>query len=242
MMKKFSELKDNLLDHSIYFTRSGKDRFKDDDEIHYQDGVRIEPYCAFLVGRSIWDMGAFSYSWSSFPINTKVGRYCSIATDIKVMGLRHPYEWVTTSATTYDRHFIIYQKYLAQQNKVQHPRRLPHIDRNGLVIEHDVWIGSRATLKANLHIGVGAVIAADAVVTKDVPPFAIVGGNPAKIIKYRFDQATIDRILKTQWWNYDFSDVQALDITNIDLFLEEFEEKKSTLLEMDLPPPNTLMY
>ena len=236
MIKKFSELKDDLLDHSIYFTRSGKDRFKDDDVIYYQEGIAIEPYCAFLVGRSIWEMGAFSYSWSSFPTNTKVGRYCSIATDVKVMGLRHPYEWVTTSATTYDRNFIIYQKYLAEKNKLQYTRRLPHLDRNGLVIEHDVWIGSRATLKANLHIGVGAVIAADAVVTKDVPPFAIVGGNPAKIIKYRFDEATRDKILNTQWWNYDFSDLQALDITNIDAFLEDFENQKKDLLKMELTP------
>lgn len=236
MIKNFSELKDHFVNHSIYFTRTGKDRFKTDDPIHYQDGIRIEPYCAFLVGRNLWEMGAFSYSWSTFPISTKVGRYCSIATDIKVMGLRHPHEWLTTSATTYDRNFIIYQKYLDEKNKSQHPRRLPNIHGNQLVIDHDVWIGSRATLKANLHIGIGAVIAADAVVTKDVPPFAIVGGNPAKIIKYRFDQTTIEKILQTQWWKYDFSDIQDLDITNIEVFLEEFEKKKHFLLEMDLSP------
>src|SRR5690606_7152632 len=115
-------------------TRSGIERFKEDDEISYQEGIVIEPYCAFLVGRNIWEMGAFSYSWSTLPITTKVGRYCSIATDIKVMGLRHPYEWLTTSATTYDRNFIIYQKYLDDQQKLQNARKLPHIHYNRLTI------------------------------------------------------------------------------------------------------------
>ncbi|WP_174493998.1 CatB-related O-acetyltransferase [Acinetobacter sp. Marseille-Q1623] len=236
MKKKFIEIKNDLLKHNIFFTRSGIERFKADDEISYQEGVVIEPYCAFLVGRNIWEMGAFSYSWSTLPITTKVGRYCSIATDIKVMGLRHPYEWLTTSATTYDRNFIIYKKYLDDQQKLQNARKLPHIHHNKLIIGHDVWIGSRVTLKANLYIGTGAVIAADSVVTKDVPAFAIVGGNPAKILKYRFDQETIERLLATEWWKYDFSDIQHLDITNIALFLEEFENKKSIFTEMNVHP------
>ncbi|MCO8043669.1 hypothetical protein NI461_13670 [Acinetobacter sp. S4400-12] len=135
MKKKFSEIKDNLLKYSIYFTRSGNNRFKDDDEINYKDGVEVESYCAFLVGKNIWEMGAFSYSWSSLPITTQVGRYCSIATDVKVMGLRHPYEWLTTSATTYDRNFIIYQKYLEDKSKIQYARKLPNIHHNKLIID-----------------------------------------------------------------------------------------------------------
>ncbi|MCU7225382.1 CatB-related O-acetyltransferase [Acinetobacter bohemicus] len=233
MKKKFSEIKDNLLKYSIYFTRSGNNRFKDDDEINYKDGVEVESYCAFLVGKNIWEMGAFSYSWSSLPITTQVGRYCSIATDVKVMGLRHPYEWLTTSATTYDRNFIIYQKYLEDKSKIQYARKLPNIHHNKLIIDHDVWIGSRVTLKANLYIGIGAVIAADAVVTKNVPAFAIVGGNPAKIIKYRFDQKTIDKILETEWWKYDFSDIQGLDITNVDTFFKDFDRNRLTEMKIN---------
>lgn len=82
------------------------------------------------------------------------------------------------------------------------------LDECKIEIGNDVWIGRGAILKSNnpekpLKIGDGAVIASDSVVVKDVPPYAIVGGNPAKIIKYRFDEETINALLKIQWWNWD---------------------------------------
>lgn len=82
------------------------------------------------------------------------------------------------------------------------------LDNCKIEIGNDVWIGRGAILKSNnpekpLKIGDGAVIASDSVVVKDVPPYAIVGGNPAKIIKYRFDEETVDALLKIQWWNWD---------------------------------------
>ena len=82
------------------------------------------------------------------------------------------------------------------------------LDDCKIEIGNDVWIGRGAILKSNnpekpLKIGDGAVIAADSVVVKNVPPYAIVGGNPAQILKYRFDEKTIDALLKIQWWNWD---------------------------------------
>ncbi|MDC4545628.1 hypothetical protein OHV61_18365, partial [Acinetobacter baumannii] len=94
----------------------GDTRFTDNDDIYYQKGVEIEPYCGFMVGNYIWKVGAFSYSWSKLPITTQVGRYCSIAAGVSVMGLRYPYEWATTSASTYDKNFIIYKKYMSDIN------------------------------------------------------------------------------------------------------------------------------
>ena len=70
-----------------------------------------------------------------------------------------------------------------------------------MTIGHDVWLGSGATILSGITIGHGAVVAAHALVTKDVPPYAIVGGNPAKIIRYRFDDGTIAALLEARWWD-----------------------------------------
>ena len=91
-------------------------------------------------------------------------------------------------------------------------------------------------LKQNLNIGTGSVIAANSVVTKDVPPYAIVGGNPAKIIKYRFSETHIQKLLALQWWNYSFTDFQQLDITNIDTFIDQFNDNLESLTPLNLTP------
>ena len=236
MKNTYENLKNSLITHNIFFQSSGAERFKNTDELNYLVGAKIEPYSAFMVGNHLWEMGAFSYSWSKFSIKTKIGRYCSIAADVKLMGFRHPYEWLTTSSTTYDKNFIIYQKFLADTQTKQHARILPRTNQEGLNIGHDVWIGARVVLKQNLNIGTGAVIAANSVVTKDVPPYAIVGGNPAKIIKYRFSETHIQKLLALQWWNYAFTDFQQFDITNIETFIDQFNDNIESLTPLNLTP------
>lgn len=232
MKTPFCKLEEKFSQNHIYFTHKGHARINPNDMITYHEGIYLEPFCGFLYGLNIWKMGSFSYSWSSFPIDTVMGRYCSIASGVKIMGLRHPYEWLTTSATTYDKGFIAFQKFLEIENESQNTRRLPSRE-NGLVIGNDVWIGARAVLKPSIKIGHGAVIGADAVVTKDVPAYAIVGGNPAKIIKYRFEDEIIKKLLEIEWWNYKFTDFQKLDIENIEVFISEFEDTKHNLKKID---------
>lgn len=81
--------------------------------------------------------------------------------------------------------------------------------RGNTVVGNDVWIGARALIMSGVNIGNGAVVAAGSVVTKDVPPYAIVGGNPAKIIRYRFDASVIDKLQQIAWWDWPDDKIQA---------------------------------
>ncbi|MDQ8953468.1 CatB-related O-acetyltransferase [Acinetobacter rudis] len=230
-----------MADKNIFFKTHGGHRHSNTEQIYFDDGCQIEPYTAFLYGSNIYSMGSFSYSWSSLPTDTIVGRYCSIAKNVSVIGVRHPYEWVTTSSSTYDKYFIIFKKFIQDNNQNTRHFKLPNPSRNhGLIIGNDVWIGAGAVLKRDLIIGDGAVIAANSVITKDVPPYAIVGGNPAKVIKYRFDEETINKLISLKWWEYAFTDIQSLDVSNIEEFILNFEsisanKKKFTPLKVSLP-------
>ncbi|MBS7669878.1 CatB-related O-acetyltransferase [Croceicoccus sp. 1NDH52] len=103
--------------------------------------------------------------------------------------------------------------------------------KNGpIVIGNDVWIGEGAFISLGVKIGDGAVIAARAVVTRDVPPFAIVGGTPAKVLRYRFPPETIALLLKSEWWRYD--------LRSLKLDYSKPAECAKKVIEADLPPLN----
>ncbi len=88
-------------------------------------------------------------------------------------------------------------------------------------IGHDVWIGHDAVVMAGVTVGHGAIIARNAVVTRDVEPYQIVGGVPARPIRYRFDEATRHALLASQWWNRDFQALQVLSFDNVTRFLQQ---------------------
>ena len=126
-------------------------------------------------------------------INTEIGRYCSIASNVFIGGIEHPIDWVGTSPVFYkgrDSVKLKLSEYERPQDKITY-------------IGNDVWIGYRACIKAGVTIGDGAIIGMGAVVTKNIPPYAIVGGNPAKIIKYRFPDDLINDLLESRWWQED---------------------------------------
>lgn len=122
-----------------------------------------------------------------------IGRFCSIAAEVRFImnGGNHPTDWLTTYP------FPIF----GQGWEAALPERWPV--KGDTTVGNDVWIGYGALIMPGVSIGNGVIVAAGAVVTKNVPPYAIVGGNPAKIVRYRFDEAAIRRLEQVAWWNWD---------------------------------------
>ena len=145
----------------------------------------------------------YSYGGMRFTaIHCKVGKYCSISWNVSIGGANHDYLKLTTHSMLYDKQFGMVEE--------------PFYNRfnDDCVIGNDVWVGAGAQILRGVVVGDGAVIAAGAVVTKDVPPYAIVGGVPAKIIKYRFDDWTIKQLLDIKWWDFNPQTIK----NHIDLF------------------------
>ena len=181
-----------------------------------------EPYFS-LPRKKLVSGGSFSYCRSTeLPGDFVVGRYCSIAPVVTVGDQEHPLTRISTHPFTTHRHMEILAK---EEFGVDFQVCKHTFTGKSPKIGHDVWIGSGAVIKRGVTIGTGAVIGAKALVTRDVPPFAIVGGIPAKIIRYRFDEVLIDRILKSAWWDYCFTDFKTFSLTNPLQFCDELEEK-----------------
>lgn len=142
------------------------------------------------------EIGAYSYISPRTEIqHATIGRYCSIGDNGNMRGSAHPKEWLSS-------HPFPYRNLYAGSRSYRPPLTFEGYSKR-TSIGHDVWIGSRVTILPGVTIGTGAVIGAGAVVAKDVPAYAIVIGNPAQIVKYRFEQHLIDRLLRSEWWIYD---------------------------------------
>lgn len=130
--------------------------------------------------------------------NTSIGAYCSIGGDVRIVAGNHPTSnYISTHPIFYDSYPVI------SYGLRRHFEGFSYADSEGkllVVIGNDVWIGEDVKILNGVTIGDGSIIAMGAVVTKNVPPYAVVGGVPAKVIKYRFDSETIERLLKLKWW------------------------------------------
>lgn len=124
--------------------------------------------------------------------NAIIGKFCSIGPEVRIgLGI-HPLYLKSTYPGFYTN---------SEYYRVEKQYDFTGEEYKQVEIGHDVWIGARATILDGVKIGDGAVVAAGAVVTKDVPSYAIVGGVPAKVIKYRFDENRVKELLVEQWWN-----------------------------------------
>lgn len=164
-----------------------------------------------IIGKSSISIGRFTYGFKNITVrqwgegaSLKIGAFCSLADNIQIfLGGNHRTDWITTFPFGH-----IYQNELNVKPNLGHPST-----KGNVVIGNDVWIGSGVTIMSGITIGDGAVLSANACVIKDVASYTIVGGNPAKSIKQRFESEIIELLLELKWWDLHTENIK--DISSI---------------------------
>lgn len=161
------------------------------------DFVNIHNDCK-MNGSSV---GSYSYIAKSSEISyTDIGKFCSIGAEVWIGVGKHPPNFISTSPVFYST--------LNKQLGFSFSDKQLFEEFSRCTIGNDVWIGSRVMILDGISVGDGAIIAANSVVTKDVAPYSVVGGVPAKLIKMRFDEATVEKLVHEKWWNWNIEDIK----------------------------------
>lgn len=213
---------------AVAFLREAGTRIEDSFSLPRILSVEIPTsFARCRVERSL-AIGAYSYLGVDCDLRTAtIGRYCSIARRVSIAQAEHPVDSVTShpiafnpaSAFSDDPHFAAVA------------RKRPVPIEPQVTIGNDVWIGDGAFIRSGVTIGTGAIVAAGAVVVRDVPPYAIVGGVAAKVIRYRFPPEIVARLLASAWWTRDLTSLAEL-MAEPERFLDAFEAAP--------PPPLTV--
>jgi acetyltransferase-like isoleucine patch superfamily enzyme len=167
------------------------------------------------------NLGKYSYTGRNINVlfendaSYVIGKFSSIASDLTIcLGGNHRHDWVTTYPFGHTQHNVF-----TTYNGTGHPRT-----KGDVIIGNDVWIGDNVTIMSGVTIGDGAVLARNSHVVKNVEPYTLVGGNPAKLIKYRFEKEQIDKLLEIKWWDWEEEKINRvaplLCNTNIDAFIQ----------------------
>lgn len=157
------------------------------------------------------------------PDKIKIGDYCAIANGTMFNPSGHPTNWLSVHPFQY-REKCDPRLYgnMINKNAVYYNEQPKSIE-----IGNDVWIGERSVIMGGVKIGDGAIVALGAVVTKDVPPYAIVGGVPAKVLKYRFSKEIIDELLEIKWWELPYEFITTLQFDNIDACISKIKSYRN---------------
>ena len=180
----------------------------------------IDKTAAISSGVKFYRSRIDKYSYigrNSFIIDANIGKFCCIAPGCNIGGTGHPLNWVSTSSVFHKWDNILKKNFSRHEYDIF----------SETVIGNDVWIATNTIIKAGVKISDGAVIGMGSVVTKDVGPYEIWAGNPARCIKKRFDDDTICKLLDMKWWDLSESELteRAQYFNNVELFLKEYNKK-----------------
>ena len=192
-------------------------------QLHASTIIECEPPVAISGSVSMnGSIGAYTYARPDTNLQGvwAIGRYCSIANGVYIGGGEHPTDWLSTHPFQYGQASVS-QKWSKRKDFPFRTKPKPVMLG---AIGNDVWLGARSIIRRGVTVGDGAVVGAGAVVTKNVPPYAIVAGTPARVIRYRFPPETIDRLRRVQWWNYTADSLLDVRFWNIDHALDDVEK------------------
>ena len=183
--------------------------------------AQVDKLAAICSGTKFYRSSIDRYSYvgrDCFVTDAKIGAFTSIAGGCYIGGTPHPMEWVSTSSVFHKWENIFKRNFSRHEFEI-------FFETN---IGNDVWIGTNAMIKPGLTIGDGAVVGMGSVVTKDIGPYEIWAGNPAKLIRKRFDDETIVRLLESKWWEKSETEIEAFApyVTDVNAFLQYMEETK----------------
>ncbi|MGI4719098.1 MAG: CatB-related O-acetyltransferase [Janthinobacterium lividum] len=168
-------------------------------------------------------IGAYTYFGQGCRIGTleRIGRFCSIAPDVSIGLGNHPTDYLSTHPLFF-RSASMFSAWNPPRMGIE---RTPEVVKRAPVIGNDVWIGTRAVIARGVTIGDGAIIGAGSIVMKDVPPYAIVAGTPAKLLRYRFPQEQVEALMALQWWNHPLDIMTGLPVDDMDACLPLLRER-----------------
>jgi acetyltransferase-like isoleucine patch superfamily enzyme len=168
----------------------------------------------------------FGMNENCFVARATVGAFCAIGARTAINAFNHPSEWLSIHEFQYHPNsFDWVEEYKDFERLARTPDMFKHVS-----IGNDVWTGHNVNVMAGINVGDGAIIAAGSVVTKDVPPFAIVAGVPATVKRLRFSDKTIERLLRVKWWDLELSDLSGLPFRDVERCLDRIEEIKAKTL------------
>ena len=181
--------------------------------INYKKNIRKKKQEKFFYTKNIffdrpYKIGEFTYGkpiifeWDE-GTNLKIGKFCSISEAVVIfLGENHHLDWVTTYPFIATQVRAMQSDLINTENINEQP-----FTKGDVIIGNDVWIGRGTTIMSGVEIGDGAVIGACSVVTKNIAPYEIAAGNPARVIRKRFDEKTIEKLLKLKWWDWDIGQI-----------------------------------
>ncbi|MER2510103.1 MAG: CatB-related O-acetyltransferase [Amaricoccus sp.] len=219
-------------------------------------GSRIETPTSILstvTSGAFLDIGAFCNLSGGTINNVRFGRYCSVASGVVIGAHEHPTDWLTTSRTAYYPQVNGWDDLIAGPAAPSvHNRKRPFAASCPVTtIGADVWIGQGAFIKSGVTIGAGAIIGARALVIRDVAPYSIVVGTPGKVVRLRFPEPVVERLLAIAWWNYSIYDLFDAPMDDVERSLDVIEAliesgaaqpfKAQEIRPEDLAAPRTVL-